>query len=254
MYKYAGAPACDNKHIYDHYGVSPIFVSPWCYNTHMNTEYQVYTWVCTGDCDALIVCTFRDKYGWPNGVMEFTCPCGSKCTLLSVEPDTILPITTTKEGQTMETETTMNNLPLSDLEKYNPDMLVTYKVIRGYSDPEYVTDKVRNIEWELSNARQNSKLISIKNDKINSVRDIIIENFADSHDQDILKDIAEVLEIELTKEVEWSATIEVSGVMTVSLVDDFDLDSEIMENLTVETNHGEIEVNDYEVTNVREAY
>ena len=215
------------------------------------TKYSKYAWVCTGDCDALIEYTYKDGYGWPNGVMQLTCPCGSICTLLSVEPATIVP-STTKEGQNMET--TMNNLPLSEAEKYNPDMLVTYKVIRGYSDPEYVTDKVRNIEWELSNARQNSKLIAIKNDKINSVRDIIIENFADSHDQDILKDIAEVLEIELTKEVEWSATIEVSGVMTVSLVDDFDLESEIMENLTVETNHGDIEVNDYEVTNVREAY
>ncbi len=74
----------------------------------MNTGYQVYTWVCTGDCDALIVCTFRDKYGWPNGVMEFTCPCGSKCTLLSVEPDTIIP-STTKEGQIMETEKPKKN-------------------------------------------------------------------------------------------------------------------------------------------------
>ena len=215
-------------------------------------QYTKYTWVCTGDCDALIEYTYKDGYGWPNGVMQLTCPCNSICTLLSVAPAIILPITTTKEGQTMET--TMNNLPLSDLEKYNPDMLVTYKKINGYTDPEYITDKVRNIEWELSNARQNSKLISIKNDKINSVKDLIVEAFADSNDQDLLKDIAEILDIELTREVEWSATIEVSGVMTVSLVDDFDLDSEIMENLTVETNHGDIEVNDYEVTNVREAY
>lgn len=246
-----GAGACDNKHIYEYYGVSPKNVSRLCYNTHMNTGYQVYTWVCTGDCDALIVCTFRDKYGWPNGVMEFTCPCGSKCTLLSVEPDTIVP-STTKEGQIMET--TMNNLPLSDAEKYNPDLLVTYKVIHGYSDPEYVTDKVRNIEWELSNSRTNSKLMSVKNDKINSVKDIILEAFADSDDQEVLAQIADALDIELTKEVEWSATIEVSGVMTVSLVDNYDIDSEIVENLTVETNHGDIEINDYEVTNVRESY
>ena len=149
-------------------------------------------------------------------------------------------------------ETTMNNLPLSDLEKYNPDMLVTYKIIHGYSDPEYVTDKVRNIEWELANARTNSKAISMKQGKIDSVKELIIEAFADSNDQDLLKDIAETLDIELTKEISWEATIHVSGTMQVSLLDDTDFESELMENLTVDSQHGDIEVNDYEIAYCQE--
>ena len=91
-------------------------------------------------------------------------------------------------------EVTMNNLPLSDAEKYNPDLSVTYKVIHGYSDPEYTTAKVTSIEWDLHNARQTQKSNGVLTSKINSVKDIITEAFADSDDQDTLRTIAETLE------------------------------------------------------------
>lgn len=67
------------------------------------TKYNKYTWVCTGDCDALIEYTFKDGFGWPNGVMNLTCPCGSNCTLLSVQDATIHP---TNEREQMETTDT----------------------------------------------------------------------------------------------------------------------------------------------------
>lgn len=215
------------------------------------TKYSKYTWVCTGDCDALIEYTYKDGYGWPNGVMQLTCPCGSICTLLSVEPATIVP-STTKEGQDMET--TMNNLPLSDAEKYNPDLLVTYKVIKDFADAEYNTDKVRNIEYELHNSRKNAKIALQFQNKIDSAKSIILEAFADSDDQDTLKDIAETLDIELTKEISWEATLHVSGTMQVSLLEDYDFESELNDNLFVDSQHGDIVIGDYEVANVQEAY
>ena len=216
----------------------------------MMITYSKYTWVCTGDCDALIEYTFKDGFGWPNGVMQLTCPCNSTCTLLSVDDATITP-TTTEEGQM---ETTMNNLPLSDAEKYNPDLLVTYKVIRGYSDAEYATDKVRNIEYELHNGRTNSKLVQVLNSKVNVVKDIITEAYGDSGDQETLQAIAEALDIQLTREVEWSATIEVSGTLTIDLLEDTvdDVEQEIYDNLYVDSQNGQIEIVDTEVTNVRE--
>ena len=216
----------------------------------MMITYSKYTWVCTGDCDALIEYTFKDGFGWPNGVMQLTCPCNSTCTLLSVDDATIAP-TTTEEGQM---ETTMNNLPLSDAEKYNPDLLVTYKVIRGYSDAEYATDKVRNIEYELHNGRTNSKLVQALNSKVNVVKDIITEAYGDSGDQETLQAIAEALDIQLTREVEWSATIEVSGTLTIDLLEDTvdDVEQEIYDNLYVDSQNGQIEIVDTEVTNVRE--
>ena len=214
------------------------------------TKYQKYTWICTSDCDALIEYTFKDGYGWPNGVMDLTCRCGTSCTLLSVE-DATIPYTdtplTTKEEQM---ETTENTVP----ESYNSNLLVTYKVIRGYSDAEYATDKVVNLEWELHNGRTNSKLVQVLNSKVNLVKDIITEAYADSDDQETLRSIAEALDIELTRDVEWSATIEVSGTIQLDLLADSDTDveQEIYDNLYVDSQNGQIEIVDTEVTNVRE--
>ncbi len=212
---------------------------------------SVYTFVCDPDeCDCLIQLTSSDGFGFPSGVTELTCPCGRKTTLVSVEHATITPLTQTKE----EKMNGMIDEPLSDIEKYNPDQLVTYKVISGYSDPTYATDKVRNIEWELHNSRTNSKAVSSLNNKIGLVKDIISEAYADSEDQETLQAIAEALEIELIREIEWSASIEVSGTISVNLLEDtnFDLDSEIEDALYADSHNGNIEVNDQEICNIRE--
>ena len=215
------------------------------------TKYQKYTWVCTSDCDALIEYTFKDGYGWPNGVMDLTCRCGTSCTLLSVE-DATIPYTDTPltKEETMETETPAVTIP----DTYNANLLVTYKVIRGYSDAEYATDKVASIEWDLHNGRQSQKQANMYSSKIDTVKDIITEAYADSDDQETLRSIAEALDIELTRTVEWSATIEVSGTLELDLLGDYDTDveQEIYDNLNVDSQNGNIEVVDQEVTNVRE--
>ena len=208
-----------------------------------------YTFVCDPDeCDCLIELTSSDGFGFPSGVTELTCPCGRKTTLLSVEHATIAPTNQTKE-ETMETTDTT----VSPAVEYNPDQLVTYKVISGYSDPTYATDKVRNIEWELHNSRTNSKIASVLTNKIAMAKDVLSEAYADSLDQETLQAIAEALDIPLVKEIEWSATIEVSGTLTIDLLEgDVDVESEIYDNLYVESQNGNIEVGDVEVTNVRE--
>ena len=214
------------------------------------TKYQKYTWVCTSDCDALIEYTFKDGYGWPNGVMDLTCRCGTSCTLLSVE-DATIPYTDsplpTKEEKMETTETTVPDT-------YNANLLVTYKVIRGYSDAEYATDKVASIEWDLHNGRQSQKQANMYSSKIETAKDIITEAYADSDDQETLRSIAEALDISLNRTIEWSATIEVSGTMELDLLADYDTDveSEIYDNLNVDSQNGNIEVIDQEVTNVRE--
>ena len=206
------------------------------------------TFVCDPDeCDCLIELTSSDGFGFPSGVTELTCPCGRKTTLLSVEHATIAPSTQTKE-ETME-ETTTPAVP----DTYNANLLVTYKVIHGYSDPEYATAKVASLEWDLHNARQTQKSNGVLHSKIDSVKDIITEAYADSDDQETLRAIAEALGIELTREVEWSATIEVSGTISVDLLEgDVDVEQEIYDNLYVDSQNGQIEIVDTEVTNVRE--
>ena len=209
---------------------------------------SIYTFVCDPDeCDCLIQLTSSDGFGFPSGVTELTCPCGRKTTLLSVEHATIAPTTLTKEEK-MEPTTT----PIP--ESYNSNLLVTYKVIRGYSDAEYATDKITSIEWDLHNGRQSQKQANMYLSKIDTVKDIITEAYGDSDDQETLRSIAEALDIPLTRTVEWSASIEVSGTIELDLLSDYDTDieSEITDNLFAESQNGNIEVIDQEVCNVRE--
>jgi hypothetical protein len=156
----------------------------------------------------------------------------------------------TEEEKMETTETPAVTVP----DTYNPNLLVTYKVIRGYSDAEYATDKVTSIEWDLHNSRTNSKMIQVLNSKIDTVKDIITEAYADSDDQETLRAIAEALDIPLTRTVEWTASIEVSGTIELDLLSDYDtdLESEITDNLFADSHHGNIEVIDQEVCHVRE--
>lgn len=207
-----------------------------------------YTFACDPDnCDVLIELTSSDGFGFPSGVMEITCPCGRKPVLLSVVNATIAPITQTKEEK-MEPTTT----PIP--ESYNSNLLVTYKVIRGYSDAEYATDKITSLEWDLHNGRQSQKQVTTLLSKIDTVKDIITEAYADSDDQETLRAIAEALDIPLTRTVEWTASIEVSGTIELDLLSDYDtdLESEITDNLFADSHNGNIEVIDQEVIHVRE--
>ena len=138
--------------------------------------------------------------------------------------------------------------------EYNPNLLVTYKVLHGYSDPEYTTSKVASLEWDLHNGRQSQKTVSLLQSKINTVKDIILEAYADSEDQDTLQSIAEALGIELTRDIEFTATIEVSGTVTLNLLEDYDLESEITDALYVDAQNGNIVIDEQEVCHVSEAY
>jgi hypothetical protein len=212
-----------------------------------------YTFACDPDeCDVLIELTSSDGFGFPSGVTEITCPCGRKPVLLSVVNATIAPTTQTKEEKMEETTTPAVTVP----DTYNSNLLVTYKVIRGYSDAEYATDKVASIEWDLHNGRQSQKRVTTLLSQIDTVKDIITEAYEDSEDKDTLRAIAEALSIDLVREVLFTATLEVSGTYTYNILDsdyELDLDSEVTDALYADSNNGNIEINDTEVCHVREA-
>jgi len=223
-----------------------LFVSGVRYNTHMTTTNGTkYTFVCDPDeCDSLVELTTVDGFGFPNGVVENTCPCGRKMSYIGA---TILSSqTTTKEEQM---ETTTPTVP----ETYNPDLVVTYKVIRGFSDAEYETAKVASIEWDIYNGKQSQKTTGVLQNKISTVKDIILEAYAESEDQETLRAIAEALDIQLTRTVEFTCTIEVSGTVDVDLLEDYELEDDIADNLYVDSQSGRIEIGDIEVCHVREA-
>jgi len=209
------------------------------------TTWNKYTHVCH-TCDALI------EYTSTRDVIDITCECGGNTAYLSVEDATIAPTNQTKEEKMEETTTPAVTVP----DTYNSNLLVTYKVIRGYSDAEYATDKVASLEWDLHNGRQSQKKVSLLQDKINKVKDIITEAYEDSEDKDTLRAIAEALDIELVREVLFTATLEVSGTYTYNILDsdyELDLDSEVTDALYADSNNGNITIDDTEVCHVREA-
>jgi hypothetical protein len=210
------------------------------------TTWTKYTFACDpNECDTLIEVSCRD-FGFPNGVTELTCPCGRKMNYLSYEDATIAPI--------KQTEEKMEDTTLSPAVGYNPDLLVTYKKINSITEPEFVTDKVRNIEWALEHSRSNAKIASSYATKVSAVKDIITEAYADSEDQELLQQIAETLDISLTRTVNWTATIEVSGEIEIDLLDNEDFEQTIYDSLYVDANQGDITIGDTEVCNVRESY
>jgi hypothetical protein len=207
------------------------------------TTWNKFTHVCES-CDALI------EYTSTRNVIDITCECGAKCNWLSQEDATILP-TQTKEEKMEDTTTPAVTVP----DTYNSNLLVTYKVIRGYSDAEYATSKVASLEWDLHNGRESQKRVSLLLGKIDSVKEIICEAYADSGDQDTLREIAEALDIELIKEIQFTASIEVTGTYSFNVLEneyDMDLESEVTDALYADSNNGNIEINDTEVCNVSE--
>lgn len=229
-----------------------MFVSGVRYNTHMTTTNGTkYTFVCDPDeCDSLVELTTVDGFGFPNGVVENTCPCGRKMSYIGA---TILSSQTTTKEETMSETTIGSDAFHSPAVEYNPDLLVTYKLIKGYSDPEYTTSKVTSLEWDLHNGRQSQKTATMLQGKIDNAKDIIAEAYTDSTDQDTLRSIAEALGIELTRTIEFTCSIEVSGTVEVDLLEDYELEDDIADNLYVDSQSGRIEIGDIEVCHVREA-
>jgi hypothetical protein len=199
------------------------------------TTYQKYTWVCTGDCDALIEYTIKDGYGWPAGEMNLTCRCNSDCTLLSVDDATIYP-TTTKEEQ-MET-TTPQVMTLDWVE----NDIVTSKT--------YTESDIRQMVWV------NKNLTNKQNEwykKESELRTLLEEVYADSDDQESLASVAEIFDVPLTKEVEYTAWVRVDVTVEVELGGDMDaIEDFISSNLTVDSYDSLMQVNNHEVDRVEE--
>jgi len=209
-----------------------------------NETWFKWDYVCPY-CDSLIIMTIKSN---GHSHSELCSKCSRPLTLMSVVDATIR-TSTEKENPNMEQTLETN---------YNPNALVTYKKIAGtYSAPEapeYITEKVVDLEWTLEHLRQSRTTLNKLEDKLIQVQDIILAQYQDSQDQEVLESIANTLDIELTKEITWSATIEVSGTVQVSLTDNYDLELMLADELSVSSYGGDIEVGDYEVTNVREDY
>jgi len=192
-------------------------------------------------CDALIEMTTKSNELRDKNCLE----CRGDLTLMSVADATIYP-TTKKEEQNMET---------TIAELYNPNMLVTYKKITN-GETEYKTEKVTDIEWLLENSRKNNDRNVEMNNKVFKLENVLT-TYAQDADEDtleVIKEVADIFNIELTKEIEIVGTMTFSATITVPLTEDYDLESLAQDALQVSSWGGDVDVSDYSVEDVREAY
>jgi len=175
--------------------------------------YSKYTFVCTGDCDALIEYTFKDGLGWPNGVVELTCPCGSKCTYLSVQDATIRPTNQTKEEK-METTIGATMTQMSDVD-------VLQLRVKGLEEHiQRITQRDFATMAELNKMRDNMKEFTLEQLDDDSLTEGQAEEIASICGFELTK------EFELEVEVQYSITVNArSEEEAINLIHDIDFDS-----------------------------
>ena len=132
---------------------------------------------------------------------------------------------------------------------YNPNQLVTYKVINN-GDSTYPTSKVVDIEYELDRGRYwrnqwndiSGKVARLEND---------LEQYLDMDAEEIVTAICDIFGFTPTKEIEFEGTITFSGTISVPLADvaDFDIDL-INFDVDINSDSGDVTIYSTEVDNV----
>jgi len=206
-----------------------------------------HTFVCDPDeCDTLVEITTSDKFGFPSGWIHNTCPCGRQMSLIS---STIENNPTIERQQPMESTTTVP-------ETYNANLLVTYKKIEN-GETSFPVIKVNDLEWTLEQARRTDTRANNLQSTINKIIDCLTEDHSfnpNTELSDVLEELCEILNHNPVKTVAWEASITVRGEVEVPLAEweDFDMDSHISENLTIDSYDGNTTIDTYDVDYVTE--
>ena len=194
-----------------------------------------YVFVCDPDeCDTLIEVTCVSGFDFPNGVIKHTCPCGRQMAYISA---TILSSEQPTKEEQMET-TTPQTMKLDWVEN---DITTT---------KQYTESDVRHLVWV------NKNLTNKENEsfrKESQLRSLLADVYENSDDQESLASIAEIFDIPLTKEIEYTAWVRVDVTVEVELGGDLDaIEDYIAQNLTVDSYDSMISVNNHEVDRIEE--
>lgn len=143
---------------------------------------------------------------------------------------------------------------------YNPNQLVTYKVIDSNGPDQtiqYPTEKVTQIEYALDESRRKSKTINNLQSNINQIIDNMTEEYwynPDTDKETVLNELCEILDFNPVKTVEFTASLTVHGTIEIPISDavDFDLDSYVYENMSIDSHTHTMEINDFDVDRVYE--
>ena len=203
------------------------------------SNWMKYTFVCDpNECDALLEFTARDGFDFPSGVVQITCPCGRQMSYISA---TIQPINERKEMEQT------NTAPYS----YDANALVTYKVINN-GEVSYPTLKVNELEIHLDSYRNLQDQLRISNGQIGQILGYMDADGwynPNMSKEDILRDLCEILGHEPKQTVRITATVNVEVDYDIPLedVEDFDARYFLQDNLTIDSWHGDVVVDSFDV-------
>ena len=211
----------------------------------MTTKWTKYISVCPS-CDAL------DEYTTTFNPVYLTCNCGTIMNYLSVEDVTIQPTTTKEEKMETTPQIADTSSQESMAQFYNNSATMIVKD-SNHQEMLYTSVSPYDVNVLMTDNHYYKQRLTKLDSSVEDVKAIILDSYVDSDDADTLRAIAEALDIQLTKTVEWSATMYVSGSMEVDLLEDFDIESELSDNLQVSAWSGDIEVEEYHVEDARES-
>ncbi len=131
---------------------------------------------------------------------------------------------------------------------YNPNQLVTYKVIdldATDQTVQYPTIKVVDLEWELEQGRRKSKRLDEYSSKVTQVENRLAD-YLEMDSEDIVSELCNIFGFNPTKEIEFEATATITGTITVPLSDvaDFDINDV---DLNISVDAYSYEIDDYNV-------
>ena len=194
-----------------------------------------WDYVCP-DCDANIVMIAKSN---GQGHDSYCLKCAGDLTLMSVVDVTILPIPTKKEEE-MITETPAQTMTLDWIEN---DVTTT---------KTYTESDIRAMVWS-NNFLQGKQNEAYR--KESQLRTLLNDVFHDSEDQDTLSQIAEIFDVPLTKEISVTAYVQVQMTVEVDMREgEYDIESFVRDNLTIDTYDSAVSVNNYDVERVEENY
>jgi hypothetical protein len=144
---------------------------------------------------------------------------------------------------------TINDTVVPD--HYNPNQLVTYKVISN-GTTTYPTTKVTEVEWALESYRTMKERFNSQSQSVANLEEMLagwIDNANDA--ETIVSEICDLFGFNPTKEIEFEGTISFSGVISVPLKDiaDFDIDS-VQFDVDINSYDADIDIQNVDVDNV----
>ena len=203
----------------------------------MSNKWFKYTFLCLS-CDALYEISSQASLPDCFDPICSDMECPGLLHLLSVVDVTIEPSTTKKEETNMDTLTPAQTMTLTWLE----------------NDVETSTTYSENdIRSAIYNNKRYAEKMSEYYRKESQLRTLLEEVYADSNEQDTLSQIAEIFDVPLTKEISVTAYVQVQMTVEVDMADgDYDIESFVIDNLTIEAYDSAVSVNNYDIERVEE--